>query len=255
MTSFRTELPVGLRHRAVRLVAAAWSAMVVVACSTTEPTSAEHAPSQAVTLSRNDVLFHERVFSVGSKYWSGMCGFAIHGNYDSRQVPRPEWEISIDELMDRDAPVVRIHAAKFEVVSGGWDSPRKPLAPVTALVFTFEGEPELPAAHIVAEGGTPNAIAATLETAPGEKLLDAFYDAQPVRISLTYQDGASEVLNVRNWSDLRQFTGRNGYLHQCLQHLNTVPDGVKETEYTLVSPGRSNGFGFEAINANTAPWD
>jgi len=229
--------------------------MMVAACSTVQPAPAENAPSQALSLSRNDVLFHERVFSVGPRYWSGMCGFAIHGNYDSRQVPRPEWAISIDEVMDRGAPVVRIHAAKFEVVSGGWDSPRKPLAPITALAFTFEGEQELPAAQIVAEGGKTNAITATLETAPGEKLLYAFYDTRPVRISLTYQDGTSEVLNVRNWSDLRQFTGLNGYLHQCLEHLNTVPEGVKETEYTLVSPGRSNGFGFEATNANTAPWD
>ena len=100
-----------------------------------------------------------------------------------------------------------------------------------------------------------NAVTATLETAPAQRLLEAFYEARPVRISLAYQDGASEVLAVRNWSDLRQFTGRNGYLHQCLEHLNTVPAGVKEVQYTLVSPGRGYGFGFESPNSNTAPWD
>jgi hypothetical protein len=260
MTSFPTQPSVGLRRRAVSAVAVVCSA-IVAACSATgqapgEQAPGRNAPSQsAVSLSRNDVLFNEHVFRVGSRYWSGMCGFTIHGNYDSRQVPRPEWAISIDELMDGDTPVVRVHAAKFEVVSEARDSPRKPLAPITALAFTLKGEQAPLVAQFAAEGGRTNAMTATLETTAAQRLLEAFYGAQPIKISLTYQDGASEVLNVRNWSDLRQFTGLNGYLHQCLERLNTVPDGVKEIKYTLVSPGRAYGFGFESPNSNTAPWE
>ncbi len=219
-------------------------------------TSQPPATQAPIQLSMNDVLFHERVFSVGSRYSSGMCGYTIHGNFDSRQVPRPEWAISIDESMERDTPVVRVRAVAFEVVSRERDSPRKPHPPITALTFTLEGEREPLTAHIVGSTGKMNAITATLEAAPTQSLLEAFYDgAQPIRISLTYQDGATQVLEVRSWSDHRQFRGVNGYLHQCLERLVPVPAGVKEIKYTLVSPGRAYGFGFESPNTETAPWD
>jgi len=249
-----------LRRGAGRALATAWIA-TLAGCTSLGPAPGQGTVSQPpstqprVSLSRNDVLFRERVFSVGSRYWSGMCGFTIHGNYDSGQVPRPEWTISIEELMDGDTPVVRVRAARFEVMSKEGNHARKPSAPITALTFAREGEREPLIGHIVGPPSRTNAITATLETAAGQRLLEAFYDARPVTISLTYQDGATEALEVRNWSDLRQFTGLNGYLHQCLEHLNPVPPGAREVTYTLVSPGRAYGFGFEAPNSDTAPWD
>ncbi len=184
-----------------------------------------------------------------------MCGYTIHGNYDARQVPRPEWAISIDELVDADTPVVRVRAAAFEVVSPERDSPRQPCPPITALTFTLEGEREPLTAHIGGRTSGDNVVEGTLETASAQGLFTAFYEARPIKISLTYPNGATELLEVRGWADRRQFTGLNGYLHQCMERLDPVPVGVKELRYTLVSSGRAYGFGFESPNSNTVPWD
>lgn len=240
--------------------AAAWLATLagctgVALTSEGNATSKPPATRPPIRLSENDVLFHERVFRIGSRYWSGMCGYMIRGNYDSRQVPRPEWAISIDELMDRDTPVVRVRAVAFEVTSNGSEAPRKARSPITALTFAVEGEREPLTARIIGRPSEGNVVEAALETAPAQKLLEALYDAQSIEISVTYQDAATEVLEVRGWVDHRQFTGLNGYLHQCLERLDPVPAGVKELSYTLVSPGRAYGFGFESPNSNTAPWD
>jgi hypothetical protein len=249
-----------LRRLAISAIATTWLA-TLAGCSTMvqapegSATSQPPATQPPIKLSENDVFFHERVFRVGSRYWSGMCGYTIHGNHDSTQVPRPEWAISIDEFMDRDTPVVRVRAVAFEVVSKERDSPRRPRPPIKALTFTLAGEREPLTAHIVGQPSGDNAVEATLETPLAQELLEAFYDAQPIKISLTYQDDATEVLEVHAWADRRKFTGLNGYLHQCLQRLDPVPAGVKEVKYKLVSPGSGYGFGFESPNSNTAPWD
>ncbi len=230
-------------------------------CSTMMQAPAGSATSQPpstqspIKLSGNDVVFHERVFSVGSRYWSGMCGYTIHGNYDSRRVPRPEWAISIDELVDGDAPVVRVSAVAFEVVSRERDSSRQLRPPITALTFTLEGEREPLTADIGGRTSGDNVVEATLETAAAQGLFAALYEARPIKISLTYQNGMTDLLEVRSWADRRQFTGLNGYLHQCLERLDPVPAGVKELRYKLVSSGRGYGFGYESPNSNTAPWD
>lgn len=189
-----------------------------------------------IELLQNDVSFYERLFPAGPyKNWSGMCGFVIQGNLRSQEIPRPQWLIDIAEFMDGDKHVVGVRAMAFDVVSNARDAPRRPRSPITALSFTFDGESEPLAAHIIGQTGR-DPMAATLETAPGRKLLEAFYDAQPIRISLTHQDGATEMLEVRNWADRGDYVGLNGYLHQCLEHLRAVPPGATESTYTLSSP-------------------
>lgn len=58
----------------------------------TDPASASAAARPPVEISSNDVFFTSRWFKASpSKTFSAMCGYAIHGNFLSRDLPRPEW--------------------------------------------------------------------------------------------------------------------------------------------------------------------
>jgi hypothetical protein len=189
-----------------------------------------------VRLSVNDVYFDSHEFKVGTQTWNGMCGYTIQGNYRSGEVPRPEWAINIDEVVEDGTPVVRVRAGAFEVVSRGRDAPRKPRPPITAISFMFKGERAPLAAPIVAGTDQADTVEARLAAGPGQKLLEAIYDTQPIFVSLSYADGARDALEVRSWSDHEIFWGPNGYLHQCLEHLRPVPAGVKVTDHSFAPP-------------------
>lgn len=196
-----------------------------------------------VKLSADDVYFHEHVFEIESHYWTGMCGYMIHGNYHSTQVPRPEWAISVDEFMDGKTPVVGVRAVALEVLSKG----RKVRPPIVALSFTPEGAREPVMSHIMGPPDKFNVVTARLETAPAQALLEAYYYGQPIRISLTYQDGRTELLEVRGLGDRGDFTALSGYLHQCLEHLHEIPAGVTGFDYTLQGGSGEGVFGIESL--------
>ena len=193
-------------------------------------------------LSQGDVSFYEYRFEERPQVWNNAtCGFMIQGNSNSWQVPRPEWAISVYEVMDKDTPVVRVEAATFRVVSNDRKAPVEPRAPITALVFTPKGRGEPLTANISGEPSTLSGeINATLDTAPAQGLFKALSWGEPVEISLTYQDGATDMLEVRNWYVARGLSwyvdqGRpyldhvviGDYFHDCLKSLRPGPAGAR----------------------------
>jgi hypothetical protein len=217
----------------IRLIATA-SLAALAGCSTVAPGTPSH-----TRLSPFDVSFYGYSFEEKPHIWNNAtCGFLIRGNHYSWQVPRPEWTISVYEVMDNATPVVRVEAAAFRALTGDRKAPVEPRAPITALAFTLGGHGEPLTADIVgAPSGPSGEINATLETVPAQALFKAFSLGEPVEISLTYQDGATDVLEVRNWYVATSFYypgqvysdhgPRDGYFLECLRSLRPAPAGVR----------------------------
>lgn len=225
----------------VRLLATTWL-VALAACSgiAQAPEASTIAEAQApgtsshIALSRNDVTFNQEYFQLGSQYWTATCGYSILGNHLSQKVPRSEWAVSVDEMMQADAPVVRVRAAAFEVLSKERNSLVKMRPPITALTFTLQDGGEPLATRIIGQPNRINAITAMLDTAAAKRLFEAFYGAEPIEISLTYADGTLEVLEVRNWSDVESASGFN-YLRRCLEFLHPAPAGAPRFIYRVVA--------------------
>ncbi len=195
--------------------------LLLVAASGTAQTPAAAPPAAApVKLSENDVWFQWRVAKTGTKYQETMCGFHIEGNHLSGEVPRPEWDLNIDQLPADGQVVVGVSAGAFLVTSKDRHQDRQPRPPIVALSFTVAGDAAPISARIVGQPLAANAIRALIDTDAGARLFAAFYDAQPVTISIAYQDGAADQLLVENWKDRSKFASdKNGYLHQCQEGL------------------------------------
>jgi len=188
----------------------------------------------------------------------------IQGNSYSWRVPRPEWVISVYEVMDKDTPVVRVEAAAFRVLSNDRKAPVEPHPPIIALTFTPKGRGEPMTANII---GQPNRMSgeinATLETAPAQRLFKAFSWGDPIEISLTYQDGATDMLEVRNWYVATDFSyyvdkGRSyldrgpegDYFHECLKSLRPGPAGVRYVVNELGPLPLTGNGGLEPANTH-----
>jgi hypothetical protein len=217
-------------HR--QAVIASLASLMACAAGAQSPAAAR----PVIELSQSDVFFISRWFrGTESKTWSALCGFAIHGNYRSDDVPRPEWELNIQELMAANTPVFAVTAAAFEVVSKDSKAPRQPHAAISALAFTVDGSAAPVTARIVGQPGGDNAIKAVLDTQPAHQLLAGFYDGVPITISLGYQDGGTEVLKVSNLRDRGHVSGHAGYLRNCTERLHPLPPGTPSA-YRINSP-------------------
>jgi hypothetical protein len=223
----------------IRLLATAW--LATVAWCSTEVGASVESPSPEplvtpppITLSPNDVSFYEHIFGPEFHVWNrtATCGYQILGNSQSRRVPRPGWAISIDEVMDNDTPFVRVRGASFRVVTKDGKPSVETRPPIRALAFTLKAGGEPLITRIVGRPNADNSINGILETAPAQQLLEAFYNAQPIAVSLTYQDGATEVLEVRNWKPGASDDGFE-YLPQCLKNLHPLLPGVRYFVYEL----------------------
>jgi hypothetical protein len=70
--------------------------------------------------------------------------------------------------------------------------------------------------------GTPNnanAIRGVIDSEPASRLFEAFKARKLITISLSYQDGTNDVLQVRGWNDLRKFgnSGKNNFFDECMR--------------------------------------
>lgn len=173
-----------------------------------------------------------------------MCGVWIHGNYGPYDSPKPVWIIGIEELMGADAPVISIQAAALELLSRTSLEPRPP---IVSLSFALHGDNEPVTAQILGRPGRNNAITATLGAATGETLLDAFYAGRRIAISLKYQDGSAETLQVnsRGHGDFWSSSPGAG-LHECLKNLRPVPAGIRTT-YSIRGAPELQGAALESF--------
>ena len=195
-----------------------------VAAQTPEP--APPTAAAPVKLSENDVWFQWRIAKAGTKYQETMCGFKIEGNHLSGDIPRPEWDINIDQLPTGDQVVVGISAGAFEVVSKDKHQDRKPKPPISMLSFAVAGDANPIVARIVPPPSAVNAIRAILDSEPGARLFSALYEAKPITISIGYEGGGTDLLLLQNWHDHMKFASdKNGYLHQCQQGMKKATAG------------------------------
>ena len=71
---------------------------------------------------------------------------------------------------------------------------------------------------LVGTPSTANAIRGVIDSEPAARLFEAFKTRKLITISLTYQDGTNDVLQVRGWNDLRKFgNGKNNFFDECLR--------------------------------------
>jgi len=169
-----------------------------------------------VFLSDSDLYFQYRPVQGGA----GMCGFQIRGNHRSGRTPRPEWDINIDELVAGGTRIAGISAGAFEVTSNHRKIARKPRAPISALSFALPGDNQPIVATIVGAPNEANAVRAMMEAEPALRLFIALRSGRLITISLTYQDGTGDVLQIRGMSDMRKFGGgQNNYFDECLRGL------------------------------------
>jgi hypothetical protein len=228
------------RRRATGVCLAALAASASVA-QAPPPAPGAAAPAAApIELSQNDVFFISRWFrGTETKTYSALCGFAIHGNYLSHDLPRPEWEINIQALMTGAGPVVAVSAGAFQVVSKDAKAPRQPRAVISSLSFTVEGVAEPVSAQIAGQPGTDHAIKALVPTEPAQQLLGGLYDGKLITVAIGYQDGSAEVLKVRNVQDRARLSGFKGYYPHCMELLHPLPPGAASA-YRINSPVELN---------------
>jgi hypothetical protein len=171
-------------------------------------------------LAADDVVFHYEPVQGGN----GLCAFEIHGNYSGHDVPRPEWDLNIAEIVLNNRHLIGISAGAFQVESADRGKARKPLPPIIALVFTIENDASPISATIVGSPSEVNAIKAVVDAEPGHRLFSAFSQARPVTIELKYQDGTADTLEVRDWHDRRHIAdGKNDEFDQCLRGFAPAP--------------------------------
>jgi hypothetical protein len=221
-----------------RFLATVWIA-TLSGCSTTVQAPEESAGQASspvhlvIAVSPHDLAFYSHSGLIESRYRNATCGYTILANHSARQFPRPEWAISVYEVIDKDAPAVRVEAAAFRVTSRDRQAPVEARAPITALTFTLKGTGTTLVANIVQSNGPSGGINAMLQTAPAQVLMKALYYGYPVEISLTHQDDTTDLLEVRNWSS-PSVDWKLGYFQQCMYDLYPVQAGARYFLYELV---------------------
>jgi hypothetical protein len=86
----------------------------------------------------------------------------------SSDVPRPEWDLNIDQL-PADDNVIVVSAGALLVTSKDKHQDRQPRPPIVALSFTVAGNAEPINARIVGPLSAVNAIRAVIDSAPGAR--------------------------------------------------------------------------------------
>jgi hypothetical protein len=162
----------------------------------------------AIKLNMSDVYFQWRPMPKGS----AMCGYSILGNHLSRDDPKVEWDMNIDEIVQGDTRVAAVSAGTF-VVNGKTRTPR---LPITELTFTMEDDPEPVSAQLIGTPNRDNGVRGTLDLARATKLFSALSNDQHMTATLKYADGTSDLLKFAGFRDTRKL-GKNGPFEECLR--------------------------------------
>jgi hypothetical protein len=166
----------------------------------------------AIKLNMSDVYFQWRPMPKGS----AMCGYSILGNHLSRDDPKIEWDINIDEIVQGDTRVAGVTAGTFVVK----DKIRTPRSPVSEIAFTVDEDPELIPAQIVGAPNKDNGVRGTINLPQAMKLFSALSNDRHIAATLKYADGTSDLLKFAGFRDTRKFGGgKNSPFDECLRGL------------------------------------
>lgn len=170
-----------------------------------------------IKLNMSDIFFQWRPMPKGS----AMCGFALQGNHFSRENPRTEWDINIDEIVTGGSRIAGISAGSFVVT----DKVRTPRAAITAMTFTTEDDAEPLSATIVGVPNKDNGVRALLDLTHATKLFNALSNDRRIFATLNYADGSIDHLQFSGLRDRRNVGGgRNNPFDQCLR--GETPKGI-----------------------------
>jgi hypothetical protein len=185
-----------------RVLAALIAAIVFV-----KPVSAQN----VVKLFQSDIYFQWRKAPKGS----AMCGYSILGNHLSRDNPKTEWDINIDEIVQGDNRAIGVSAGTFTVQ----DKKRTPRPPITEILFTTQDDPAPVEARLLGTDAY-NGIRAALDFDRGAKLIHSISEDRQIVATLKYHDGTIDILKFEGFRDTRKFGGgKNSPFEECLRGL------------------------------------
>jgi hypothetical protein len=164
-----------------------------------------------VKLNMSDIYFQWKPMPKGS----AMCGYSILGNHVSRDNPKIEWDINIDEIVQGDNRAIGVSAGTFTVQ----DKKRTPRPPITEISFTTQDDPVPVEARLLGTNAY-NGIRAALDLDRGAKLIHSISEDRQIVATLKYGDGTSDVLQFEGFRDTRKFGGgKNSPFDECLRGL------------------------------------
>jgi hypothetical protein len=158
----------------------------------------------------SDVYFQWKPMPKGS----AMCGYAVYGNHTSRNDPKIEWDMNIDEIVTGNERAAAVSAGTF-IVHGKTRTPR---VPITELSFSVEDDPEPIPAHLVGTPNSDNGVRGILDLERATKLFEAFSYEREIAATLRYADGTSDQLKFSGFRDSRHIgRGKNSPFNECLR--------------------------------------
>jgi hypothetical protein len=163
-----------------------------------------------VKLLQSDIYFQWRPAPKGS----AMCGYSVLGNHLSRDNPKIEWDINIDEIVQGSSRAIGVSAGTFTVE----DKKRVPRQPITELSFTTQDDPVPVEARLLGAPNAYNGIRAALDLDRGATLLHSISEDRWIAATLKYGDGTTDILKFEGFRDTRKFGGgKNSPLEECLR--------------------------------------
>jgi hypothetical protein len=163
-----------------------------------------------VKLLQSDIYFQWRPAPKGS----AMCGYSVLGNHLSRDDPKIEWDINIDEIVQGSNRAIGVSAGTFTVE----DKKRVPRPPITELSFTTQDDPNPVEARLIGSPNAYNGIRAALDLERGATLMHSISEDRWIVATLKYGDGTTDLLKFEGFRDNRKFGGgKNSPLEECLR--------------------------------------
>jgi hypothetical protein len=163
-----------------------------------------------VKLLQSDIYFQWRPAPKGS----AMCGYSVLGNHLSRDEPKIEWDINIDEIVQGSNRAIGVSAGTFTVE----DKKRVPRPPITELSFTTQDDPNPVEARLIGSPNAYNGIRAALDLERGAALMHSISEDRWIVATLKYGDGTTDLLKFEGFRDNRKFGGgKNSPLEECLR--------------------------------------
>jgi hypothetical protein len=180
--------------------------MVLIAISPTISAAQDPIRLQGIS----DVYFQWRQMPKGS----AMCGYALFGNHTSREDPKIEWDMNVDEIVKGDERVAALSAGTF-IVNGKTRTPR---APITELSFAVEDDPEPISAQLVGAPNSANGVRGIIDLRRATTLFYAFSNEREITVTFKYGDGTSDQVRFAGFRDSRNSgRGKNSPFDECLR--------------------------------------
>jgi hypothetical protein len=169
------------------------------------------AAQNVIKLNMSDIYFQWRPLPKGS----AMCGYSILGNHLSRNNPKTEWDINIDEIVQGDNRAIGVSAGTFTVQ----DKKRTPRPPITEISFATQDDPVPVEARLLGTNAY-NDIRAALDFDRGTNLIHSISEDRQIVATLKYGDGTIDILKFEGFRDTRKFGGgKNSPFEECLRGL------------------------------------